>query len=355
MCDSDFAVASSQGPYMVRFRHNVLGSWKASGPTVALIDESVLELYGPSFSHDLAALNCVPILAAEETKTLENMSTIVSRLLEAGARRGSSLLAIGGGITQDITSFLASVMFRGMPWQFIPTTLLAQADSCIGSKSSINASGVKNLVGTFHPPDTIDVDCSVLATLDKAALHSGIGEMLKVHAISGPRDFDRIAENYESLLLDSNVMTKAVHQSLLYKKRLVELDEFDEGPRNVMNYGHSFGHAIETATEYAIPHGVAVSIGMDMANYVAQVLGVTTLAEFERMHPVLRLNSMDFDSVLFEASGVISALKRDKKNSSTHYRLVLPDTNGEITLSWIDMDEQLVVAVSSYLATARLT
>jgi 3-dehydroquinate synthase len=354
MFDSDFAVASSQGPYVVRFRDNVLGSWKASRPTVALIDEHVLELYGPSFSRDLAALNCVPILAAEETKTLENMPTIVSRLLEAGTRRGSSLLAIGGGITQDIASFLASVMFRGMPWQFIPTTLLAQADSCIGSKSSINASGVKNLLGTFHPPDAIDVDCSVLATLDKTALHSGIGEMLKVHAISGPRDFDRLAENYESLLSDSNVMTKAVHQSLLYKKRLVELDEFDEGPRNVMNYGHSFGHAIETATEYAIPHGVAVSIGMDMANYVAQFLGVTTLTEFERMHPVLRLNSMDFDPVLFEATAVISALQRDKKNSSTHYRLVLPDTNGEITLSWIDMDEQLVVAVSSYLATARL-
>ena len=178
-------------------------------------------------------------------------------------------------------------MFRGLDWDFFPTTLLAQSDSCIGSKSSINSGNIKNILGTFTPPKKIILDVSFLKTLEEKDIYSGIGEMIKVHAINSPESFDQINQSYDKILEDPESMVQFIRASLLFKKRLIELDEFDVGPRNVMNYGHSFGHAIETATNYGIPHGIAVTIGMDMANFVASKLGVTSLSNFERMHALL--------------------------------------------------------------------
>src|SRR5581483_3202456 len=197
-------------------------------------------------------------------------------------RRNHVLVAIGGGIIQDITCFLAATMLRGLPWNFIPTTLLAQADSCIGSKSSINAGEAKNILGTFTPPARVDVSTRFLKTLDERDIRSGIGEMLKVHAIEGPQSFDQIAHDYENILSDDSVMLHYIRRSLDIKKRIIEIDEFDRGPRNVMNYGHSFGHAIESATDFAVPHGIAVTLGMDLANYTAVRTGRTGEAFFQR-------------------------------------------------------------------------
>ena len=354
MSDLNFMVQSVSGPYEVRFSDDLLRTWKSNGQTIAIIDRRVHELYADEYSDDLRAMPTVLIDATEESKSIEALPNIISELQARGVRRGQSLLAIGGGITQDITAFLSTTMFRGLDWAFIPTTLLAQSDSCIGSKSSINAAGTKNLLGTFRAPRSVDIDVALLRTLTEVDMQSGIGEMLKVHAIAGPAEFDQLASSYESLLSDSSALRTATCASLLFKRVLIEIDEFDEGPRNVMNYGHSFGHAIETATNYAIPHGIAVTIGMDMANFIAAELGISNEFEFTRMHPVLRKNSIKADTVTLDTGRIIDALLRDKKNSSSQFRFVLPNQQGVIERVWIDMDAPVDKLITKFLEEARL-
>ena len=353
MSDLDFTVTSQSGPYEVTFESGVLDSMVGLQQSIVIIDQRVADLYRDRFAVDLRDARTVFVLASEETKSLERLPYFVEQLVALDVRKNDGLIAIGGGVTQDIVAFLATVMFRGMSWSFIPTTLLAQADSCIGSKSSINAAGTKNLVGTFRAPTSVSIDVDFLKTLSEQDVLSGIGEMLKVHAIAGPAEFDAISSEYEVLLSDTTAMQSAVHRSLLIKRNLIQVDEFDRGPRNVMNYGHSFGHAIEIATDYEIPHGIAVTIGMDMANFVAAELGFSSVDQFKRMHPVLQRNSAGFAPVDIRREPLMTALRRDKKNTATHLRLVLPDTNGHIGMVSVAPDTKLEDAVDSYLSIGR--
>lgn len=353
MSDLDFIVTSRTGPYGVNFRPRVIDSMDGLQQSIVVIDQRVADLYRDRFTVELREARTVFVSAREETKSLERLPYFVEQLVALGVRKEDGLIAIGGGVTQDIVAFLATVLFRGMNWSFIPTTLLAQADSCIGSKSSINAAGTKNLVGTFRAPTSVTIDMNFLETLSEEDLLSGIGEMLKVHAIAGPTRFDAISSEYEELLSSMAIMQSAVHQSLLIKRNLIQIDEFDSGPRNVMNYGHSFGHAIEIATDYGVPHGIAVTIGMDMANFVAAELGFSSVDQFQRMHQVLKRNSAGFASIEIASAALISALRRDKKNSASHLRLVLPDLDGRIGVVEVLLDEILEAAVDSYLSIGR--
>ncbi len=353
MSELDFVVESSAGPYPVNFRSDALSSMANLERTIIIIDQKVADLYRPIFSSDLLAARTITAVAHEETKSLAEMSAFVEQMVACGVRKDDQLVAIGGGITQDIVAFLATIMFRGMEWTFVPTTLVSQADSCIGSKSSINAAGTKNLVGTFRAPGHVTIDTSFLSTLANEQLRSGIGEMLKVHAVSGPLEFDTIAADYPNLLNDPELMTGAIHRSLLIKRALVEIDEFDRGPRNVMNYGHSFGHAIEIATEYRIPHGIAITIGMDMANFAAARLGISTEEQFQRMHPVLSANYRGFEEVDIPADLLMNALARDKKNTPTQLRLVMPDKLGAIRLVSVEPTDAVSSAVVAFLADVR--
>jgi len=238
------------------------------------------------------------------------------------------LVAIGGGVIQDITCFIAAVLLRGVDWHFHPTTLLAQADSCIGSKSSINVGPYKNVVGTYTPPVQIWLSPQVLATLPETEIRSGIGEMLKVHMIAGPREFDRIAADYAAIVADSAVMRTYILRSLEIKKGIIEQDEFDRGVRNVMNLGHSFGHAIESATDFGIPHGIAVTIGIDMANFTAVRLGLMGEAHFRRMHPTLAANYRNYEQTPVPIDRFLAAIGKDKKNTDAKLGLILPNAEG---------------------------
>ena len=353
MSNLDFTVMSSSGAYEVQFRLNALGAQLDLNRSIVIIDERVAELFDHSFSREVRECRRVSIAAHEGTKSLEQLPRIVERLVELGVRKDDQLVAIGGGITQDITAFLSTTMFRGMSWTFYPTTLLAQADSCIGSKSSINAAGTKNLLGTFRAPTAITIDTGFLRPLSSDDGRSGLGEMLKVHAIAGPAEFIKLSEEYDKILEDDGSMLLAIHRSLLIKKQLIEVDEFDRGARNVMNYGHSFGHAIEAATDYGIPHGIAVTIGMDMANYVAGSIGHSGMEPYNRMHPVLSLNYQSFAEFPIPPGPLISALKRDKKNSATHLRLVLPDDSGQIGMVNAEASPLLESAVQTFIESHR--
>jgi len=315
---------------------------------VYLIDKSISQLYKNRLRNILSFQRVIIIDATEENKSLDKISGYVDKLVSVNIRRGQSLIAIGGGIIQDITCFLATTVMRGLPWIFYPTTLLAQSDSCIGSKSSINSGEVKNILGTFTPPENVVIDVDFLQTLEQREIFSGIGEMLKVHAINSPKSFDLISSSYESLLDYPKIMEEFIYNSLSMKKKLIEIDEFDQGPRNVMNYGHSFGHAIESATNYAIPHGIAVTIGMDIANYIAKELRISDISHFERMHNVLEKNCRTYRHIDISAELLLHALSKDKKNSATQLRLILPDKNGRIFIGLYNNDSKLKDSLDKY-------
>jgi len=345
-------IASHRGPYAVRFSSGRPFAELADQPAgTLLIDARVSALYRDDLAPARARLAAVEIDASEEAKSLERMAGYVTALSDRGLKRGAPIIAVGGGVVQDIACFLAAIYMRGVDWMFHPTTLLAQADSCIGSKSSINVGGIKNLVGTFTPPSEVVINPGVLATLSDDDVRSGIGEMLKVHAIKGPEAFDRLAADYPALSADRAVLLRYVRDSLAYKKELIEIDEFDQGPRLVMNYGHTFGHAIESATDYGLPHGVAVTIGMDMANHVAVALGASTAAERDRMHPVLAANYQDIRRPPVPADRFFHAIARDKKNVGSQITLILPDQTGRIQRGRYPNDDRFRNACLEFLAT----
>lgn len=319
-------IQSHKGLYSAEF---LTDDWRALANAATegahfLVDARVAQLYREQLAPVLQSPTTILIEAAEDAKSYAQVGTVIEKLVANGVRRQHKLVAIGGGIVQDITCFISSTLLRGVPWEFFPTTLLSQADSCIGSKSSINLGEVKNILGTFNPPQRVVILTAFLQTLDERDMRSGIGEMLKVHTIAGPAAYDEIAASYDALLADPKVLLGFVRKSLLIKQRYIEEDEFDRGIRNIFNYGHSFGHAIESATRHAIPHGIAVTMGMDIANFVATRRALLAPGHFERMHPVLQKNYAAFQHTPIPQDKLLAALGKDKKNTTDQLGLIFP-------------------------------
>jgi 3-dehydroquinate synthase len=320
-----FKIASHKGEYLVRFEDDI-ERLLAGLPDEAhfIVDATVARLYARELRVPLASPRAIVIEATEEAKSIERIIEVMRQLVDHKLRRSECLVAIGGGIIQDITCFMASTMLRGVEWRFIPTTLLAQADSCIGSKSSVNLGAVKNILGTFHPPAEVVICSRFLDTLAQRDIHSGIGEIIKVHAIDSAAAFDRLAADYPALLRERAVLLHYIGEALRIKKRYIEVDEFDRGIRNVFNYGHSFGHAIESATDFAVPHGIAVTMGMAIANSIAAQRALTSQSEQARMRPLLVDNCADFRATPIPFEAMLSALTKDKKNTASQLVVILP-------------------------------
>ena len=343
-------IQSHKGEYIASFIRGGMDQLNDNivANAIYIIDRNICELYVDRIDKVLSSPRVIKIDALEANKSLDKMPGYVHELVSLNIKRGDPLIAIGGGIVQDITCFLATTVMRGLPWIFYPTTLLAQSDSCIGSKSSINSGEFKNILGTFLPPERVVIDVDFLKTLNQREIFSGVGEMLKVHAINSPESFNLISEAYEEILDNPFIMEDFIFNSLSMKKKLIEIDEFDQGPRNVMNYGHSFGHAIESVSNYVIPHGIAVTIGMDIANFVATELGVSSISHFERMHIVLDKNSKTYRHVSINVTSLLNALLKDKKNSASQLRLILPDQSGRIGIGLYDNSERLKSSLEKY-------
>jgi 3-dehydroquinate synthase len=320
------SIHCSKGEYFVFFSEGLPGKLELvlDHKTHVLIDANVARIYRDQLQHIISMPNTIVIEAIEENKSIQKIIPIFEVLVANKARRDHTLIAIGGGIIQDITCFISSTLFRGISWSFIPTTLLAQADSCIGSKSSINLGKTKNILGTFNPPNKIFIYTNFLGSLEQKDIYSGIGEILKVHAIDSISAFDGVAGVYEELLRDGQILREYIRNALLIKQRYIEVDEFDKGIRNIFNYGHSFGHAIEAATEFAIPHGVAISMGMDMANSISVSMGLISVQHYARMHNILSKNYKLFTKIPIPFDLFFSALMKDKKNTSDNLVLILP-------------------------------
>jgi 3-dehydroquinate synthase len=319
-----------------------------------VIDKKVYELYQKSLSPLLEDKIVIQIEAVETNKNLECVQNIVEILSERGFKRNQTLIGIGGGIIQDLTCFTASILFRGIDWEFYPTTLLAQCDSCIGSKSSINLGAYKNQVGTFYPPKKITIDCDFIATLNPREILSGMGEAIKVHYLDEKQRYQQIFNNYHAAFEDRTVLEQVIYDSLVIKKRVIEIDEYDLDYRNIMNYGHTFGHALESVTNYMMPHGVAVSWGIGLANYVSFRQGLLSQEIMELMETLVLDNSKDIPIQFDDIEMLWSALRRDKKNIDNNINFILTKGFGKMFKNRLPLDNKIKGYIVEYLKKHHL-
>ncbi|HPL68428.1 MAG TPA: hypothetical protein PLG94_17970 [Smithellaceae bacterium] len=313
-----------------------------------VIDSNVYERYGKGFDA-VSDDRLVTIEANEFNKSLEKCRDVVIALIAKNFRRDEMLVAIGGGIIQDITAFSASILYRGVEWSFVPTTLLAQCDSCIGSKTSVNLEGKKNLIGNFYPPSDIHIDTTFLSSLSTDDIKSGIGEMMHYYLYAGESALlEEVKKDFEDILINRNLFKKHIVKSLEIKKSVVEIDELDKGERNKFNYGHTFGHAIESITGYAIKHGQAVTVGMDLANYVSMEQGLMSQETFHRIHDQLSFNFPEYAWSELNVDRYIQLLLNDKKNFETNVGCILATQPGELFKRQIPVDSRFRKVILDY-------
>jgi 3-dehydroquinate synthase len=348
----DFKVKSSLHDYEVKFIENaphVLNNEICEGDVV-FIDNKVRDLY-PNLLKDLNCnINVFGLDAREDQKSYEGLIPIIQDLINKGFRKNNRLIGIGGGIIQDITAFTASIMYRGVSWIFFPTTLLAQGDSCIGSKTSINFNEYKNQIGGFYPPNKIFIDLHFLNTLSKEDLQSGLGEMSHYFIIAGEKEFIEYKQDYEDALKDNNTLAKIISNSLKIKKSYIEIDEYDQNERQVFNYGHSFGHAIESLTDYKIPHGIAVSFGMDIANYISVKKGILSENVRIQIRELLEKIWADFSIKNMNIEKFATALSKDKKNVGEELRLILCKGPGKVFKTAQNLDDEFKGWLKDYFS-----
>jgi 3-dehydroquinate synthase len=305
--------------------------------SIMIIDKNVYKLYASEFKHikqeDLFLFNAI-----EENKTFNYVTEIYDFLISKSVKRNLTIISIGGGITQDITGFVASTLYRGVNWIFVPTTFLAMTDSCIGSKTSINYKKYKNLMGTFYPPSRIYINTNFLETLKKLDFFSGIGEIIKFQLMKEeyPKNFKKILNTIENTIANVDSRLNIIHENMNVKLGYMKGDEFDLGRRNLLNYGHCFGHALETSSDYYVPHGIAVNIGMIFANLLSYSRGLVKkedsyFVNIEILLPNihLKLRIQDFNSSI-----LLKSMKNDKKRVGEFLTVIIP--NDEFKMIKVD-------------------
>lgn len=316
-----------------------------------IIDENVWACHGESGLATLKGADTIILPVAEERKSLATVGELYEQIMARSPKKNLNLISIGGGITQDVTGFVASTLYRGVAWTYVPTTLLAQTDSCIGAKTSLNFLRYKNLIGTFYPPVAVYIHAPFLTTQKDVDFFSGLGELAKLHLMGGEED-ERELENVLPLLVarDATALLPAVRRALTIKKGYIEEDEFDTGRRNMLNYGHCFGHALETATDFAVPHGQAVVIGMILANIVARRRGrLASGAERHLADKILRpIIRVDLKTLAIDPQKIVTAMGQDKKRTGAGLPLVMLVDGHEMTKADDLTPDEVVAALAEF-------
>lgn len=316
-----------------------------------IADREVINLFSNKILTSTRKDRIIEVSATEEQKSYIQIAPIIEQLIEKDFRKNNKLIALGGGITQDITAFIASIMYRGVDWLFFPTTLLAQCDSCIGSKTSINFGKYKNQIGNFYPPKEIFIDANFLKTLEEKDIASGMGEMAHYFIVSSENDFQRFKSDYLNAKSNYNILKELIIHSLEIKKAYIEIDEFDKKERQLFNYGHSFGHAIESLTNYKIPHGVAVSIGMDISNFISTKFNYLDKSKRNEMRSLLEQIWWGYDIKNINLADFEDALKKDKKNEGDLIGLILSKGPGQTFKVLIKLDIKFSNLLKEYFAS----
>jgi 3-dehydroquinate synthase len=280
-------------------------------------------------------MDTIEIPAGESSKMIHTALAIVERLIALEADRKSALIALGGGVVGDITGFVASIYMRSIPYIQMPTSLLAMVDSSIGGKTGIDIQEGKNLLGTFYQPKGVYIDIDFLKTLPEREFRTGIAEIIKYGVIDDPELFHSMEKEAAELLNGSfgspefpdypEYLERLVSRSGRIKKGIVEIDETERGLRRILNFGHTFGHAIEAESQYSISHGEAVSIGIVAATLLSEKMKYLSAEDRSRIAALIGAMGLPDripDGITTE--GILSRMKRDKKkeNDAIHFVLI---------------------------------
>ena len=298
------------------------------------------------------AAEAFEVLNAEEAKSLGWLERIYDRAIELRLDRRSLIVALGGGVVGDLAGFAAATYMRGVPFVQIPTTLLAQVDSSFGGKTAINHPRGKNLIGAFYQPRAVLIDVDTLQTLSGRELRSGLAEVVKYGVIAKPDLFELLEGcTTTGLLQDAALLTRVIRDCCQIKADVVAVDEHEAGVRAILNFGHTFGHAIEAAGGFSTyTHGEAVAIGMVWATELSRRLDMCEVSLPERLHKLLR--ALGLPTVLKEAApGIREAILLDKKAVGGRLRFILVEKLGKVSIRG-DVPSQLVEELLTWGMTA---
>lgn len=318
-------------------------------------DSKVYSLYGQQVLQALAAekwqVTVVQIQPGERSKNLTRAARIYDAALDAGLDRNSPVIALGGGVVGDLAGFVAATFMRGLPLVMLPTSLLAQVDSSVGGKVAVNHPRAKNIIGSIYPPRLVMIDPAVLQTLPPRQLKAGLAEVIKYGMIVDGAFFERL-ENTLPQMLQGNLerLSEAVIASVRAKAQVVGEDEFERDYRRILNFGHTFGHALEAATSYRYYlHGEAVLVGMAAAVSLALSLGLVDVGPAERMLALIKKIGLKKAPSHLTATAVIDKLRQDKKRINEDLIFVLPRQIGLVEMIPVRDVKLIETAIRPYL------
>jgi len=307
-----------------------------------ITNPEVAKLYAERLQKGLLdyRLNFLFVPSGETEKSLERLSQLTTAALRCGADRHTLVIALGGGVIGDLAGFFASVFMRGIRLIQVPTTLLAQVDSSIGGKVAVNHPAGKNILGAFYPPRAVWTDFTTLDSLPWGEVENGLAESIKHAMIADPSLFEFFETQQESLKQRNPLIWREmVTRSSTVKVRIVSQDEREQGLRALLNLGHSFGHALETAMNYrGVTHGQGVSIGLIAAAHLAKAKGLMTVAEVGRIKDLLNLYGLptEINEITISKQDpqfLLQLMKADKKNQGGRKILILPQGIGRAVIS----------------------
>ncbi|MHB1125386.1 MAG: 3-dehydroquinate synthase [Bacillota bacterium] len=309
-------------------------------PTCLLVSNpTVFSLYGPAVvgslnKHGFRVVEGI-VPDSEEAKALSHLSNLYDLAVDGGIDRRSAVIALGGGVVGDLAGFVAATFMRGVPLIQVPTTLLAQVDSSVGGKVAVNHHRGKNLIGAFYQPHLVWIDLATLDTLPARELKAGMAEVIK-YGVIWDRSFLDYAREHMPVALsgDREVLSRMVYRSCEIKARVVEEDEREDGLRAILNFGHTFGHALETLTEYRMyRHGEAVAVGMLLAARLAGRLGRLTAGELRELEETIVATGLPTELPPgISGEALLAAMAHDKKNTAGRLTLVMPRGLGRVEI-----------------------
>jgi 3-dehydroquinate synthase len=336
----ELEVTARAGGYPVSIEAGLLGRlpdrlrWRVGTSKVLVIgDTNTMPLFGAALAEALGAARWT-VPAGETSKSWEALEEGCRQCLEAGLDRGSTVVAVGGGVVGDLAGVIAGIYLRGIRLVHVPTTLLAMVDSSIGGKAAIDLPQGKNLVGVFKPPEAVYIDPELLVSLPEREYTSGLAEVLKCSMIADEQLYDSLLANRQKMLeKDSHLLTDVVTACCSIKAGVVSRDETEQGERAILNYGHTFGHALEAATGYQrLTHGEAVAVGMAVAADVGVAVGVTPPEVSARQEELLSAYSLPRSAPgAASVADTLALVGHDKKSRSGEIAWVLLDRLGHAT------------------------
>lgn len=308
----------------------------AKGVIGVVTDTNVDPIYGDTVCGLVEQAGLKPVRAVmpagEENKRLQRIEDITGTFLEAGLDRSSAVIALGGGVVGDTAGFAAASYMRGIPFIQIPTTIVAQVDSSVGGKTAVNHPLAKNVIGAFHQPSAVLIDLEMLSSLPDRELRAGLAEVIKHGVIADAHLFAYMETNVEAILAkDLDALVYPVRRSCEIKAEIVAADEREHGVRANLNYGHTFGHAIEAVSNYStFLHGEAISIGMHAAANLARDLGLVDQAFVDWQEACFRAYGLPTRWPDIPIDDCLEAMKRDKKVRAGTMKFIVPDSMGHV-------------------------